>query len=496
MSSITSTNTSITTTQSKVVSKQKIQILLIAALKSICPTIHVPEYVRMISTGRSAVIENQGVQNGGDFVSRCSVAIYRRFRHCAKTSPDITINPTTKQVEVKTRSHLLGIERVHSYKSPSDVAIKLIEAMPTEMTSQILADVRVHDQCIVFTTHRHMLVQRKRNMLPCTVCGLFYKGERGIRDHMLVKHQRTYEQSREAANETRTAVVPYWRTGSEADAHWIKSLEEEAKCLSSNMNMIKNRKLSLGLEAAKNGNLQLLQELVESKRFDPNDILTGQDRHGSTSLMWSCGNGHLAVCQYLVDVCGMNPLDSQKKHKSKRTPLHWASRNGHLDVCQWLVNECHVNPDVRTSDGTSPFHYAVMFGHMNVCHWFKSIDEKIIHGINSYGCNAVQWGALSGSIDICTALLNDFHLDFTLLNHNGHSVFHKAAVKGHYNLCKWLLETGKDASFGVKLETLLQPDKGGCTPSELARLEGFLDLSKMLNEYSDDCVASCNVTLK
>ena len=126
-----------------------------------------------------------------------------------------------------------------------------------------------------------------------------------------------------------------------------------------------------------------------------------------------------------------------------------------------------------------------MFGHANVCRWLHGMDSKCVHSMNEYGCNAVQWGALSGSIATCRMLLEEFCLDFTLLNHNGHSVFHKAAVKGHEELCQWLLVVGRKGLLGVEIATLLLPDKGGCTPSEMARLEGHLNVSKMLLDDVD-----------
>jgi ankyrin repeat protein len=494
----TPTPTTLTST-SKESAKHHIQLLLNAAVAAVTPTPLRSEYHRIATSGRSSVVPHQGIQNGGDFMSRCSVALYRRFCHTARShqSPDVRIDPTTHHLEITTRSDVLGLTTRSRYASPADIARHLVDTMPTDKVSAFLADIRIREHCLVFTTHRHMLVQRKRNLLPCTTCGLFYKGERGIRDHMLVKHRFTYEQSKSAATESRRALVPYWRTGTETDAHWIASLEEEAQLLSAASNQLKHRALPPGVEAARDGNVVLLTQLYQDKQFNPNK---DQDRHGSTALMWACGNGHLKTCQYLVQTCGMDPSSSQSKHRSKRTPLHWSARNGHLHVCQWLVNDCHVHPDARTADGTSAFHYAVMFGQLPVCRWLHTLNTNIAHGINSYGCNAVQWGALSGSIAMCEALLQEFHLDFTLLNHNGHSVFHKAAVKGHFNVCCWLLKVGRSGMFdpssdgegegegggggggggGFVLASLFQKDKGGCAPSEMARLEGHVELAEML----------------
>ena len=65
-------------------------------------------------------------------------------------------------------------------------------------------------------------------------------------------------------------------------------------------------------------------------------------------------------------------------------------------------------------------------------------------------------------------------LDVRLLNHNGHSALHKAAVKGQQGACQWLLDDG-----GLGLEHMA-PDSDGNTPAEMARLEGFADLAAWL----------------
>ena len=82
--------------------------------------------------------------------------------------------------------------------------------------------------------------------------------------------------------------------------------------------------------------------------------------------------------------------------------------------------------------------------------------------------------ALSGNVGMCE-FLHSRGLDVKLLNHNGHSAVHKAAVKGQVDVCKWLLTTG-----GLtKLQ--LQPDQDCNTPSRMARCEGFVDLADWLS---------------
>ena len=73
-----------------------------------------------------------------------------------------------------------------------------------------------------------------------------------------------------------------------------------------------------------------------------------------------------------------------------------------------------MDPGARTVDGTSAFHFAVHWGHVDVLR--HAVRPAAAHAVNAFGCNAVQWAALSGSVDMCMLLLHDFEVDFTLLN--------------------------------------------------------------------------------
>ena len=98
--------------------------------------------------------------------------------------------------------------------------------------------------------------------------------------------------------------------------------------------------LSPAFEAARAGDEASLREM-HSQGWDALE----EDRHGSTALLWAAGGGHLAVCKFLVEECGV-PVDSAgtgasssstaSKHalKRRRSALHWAARHGHLEVCK------------------------------------------------------------------------------------------------------------------------------------------------------------------
>ncbi|CAE7358993.1 ANKRD52 [Symbiodinium natans] len=227
--------------------------------------------------------------------------------------------------------------------------------------------------------------------------------------------------------------------------------------------------LDPGLRAASAGNSEALAALLRAGW----DLQT-RDPHGSNALLWAAGGGHLETCQLLVKQ-GLDPMSRQKDH---RTALHWAARNGRLSVCRWLVEVCGLRPDDPTLDGTVPLHWAVWQGHEDVCSWLVHEARANLHAKNKYGCNASQWAALAGSVKMCRWLQHE-GLDLKVLNLNGHSALHKAAVKGRWDCCTWLLRQDMDDGGGLGLEQL-GPDRDGNRPSTMARCGGFEDLSRWL----------------
>lgn len=88
--------------------------------------------------------------------------------------------------------------------------------------------------------------------------------------------------------------------------------------------------------AARDGDLAALRRLAAGG-WDPLE----EDRHGSNALLWAAGGGHLPVCRFLVEECGVSvdvvataSAAGRRQLRRRRNALHWAARHGHLAVCQ------------------------------------------------------------------------------------------------------------------------------------------------------------------
>jgi ankyrin repeat protein len=81
--------------------------------------------------------------------------------------------------------------------------------------------------------------------------------------------------------------------------------------------------------ASENGNFETLKFLLSQKKININS----ENKDQSTSLHLSCLNGHLNICNLLIENgAKLDCLDSMK-----RTPLHFASSQGHVEVVRLLI---------------------------------------------------------------------------------------------------------------------------------------------------------------
>ena len=107
-----------------------------------------------------------------------------------------------------------------------------------------------------------------------------------------------------------------------------------------------------------------------------------------------------------------------------------------------------------------------------------------INKLNSYGCNASQWLALRGDVESMKYFLS-LGLDFKILNRNGHSALHKAAIKGNMAACIWLLTPEQEGGAGLGLEHM-QPDDDNFTPMLFATANGHSELGRILNKFYEE----------
>uniref|UniRef100_A0A7S2H3I5 C2H2-type domain-containing protein n=1 Tax=Octactis speculum TaxID=3111310 RepID=A0A7S2H3I5_9STRA len=326
---------------------------------------------------------------------------------------------------------------------------------------------------VVFLSVRRVEEAASRGEILCIDCARFFRGARGLRWHRMTMHEESYEDAREAGERQ---LVVYQEPPHGGGPHTMPDYAESGgggeggETVGSDVTpveLVEKR----GQSAAKEGNLELLKQLID-EGLEP---ARAADRFGCTCLLWAAGGGHIHICAYLIDHCGV-PW-SQRQHKDGRTALHWAARNGHVAACAFFKSR-GADLDDGTFNGTTAFHWAASKSQREVCAWLIH-EGADVSRLNKYGCNAIQWVAQSGDLGMCRWLMEK-GVDVGLVNRNNHSCLHKAAIKNRMEVCRWLLEEVK-----LTPHIHMAADSDGQRPSTMAQAQGFYDLARYLRSFED-----------
>eukprot|EP01050_Picozoa_sp_SAG11_P024275 SAG11_NODE_5120_length_1658_cov_1.313663_1_plen_461_part_10 len=456
--------------------QQQVQAAIEAAGTSLLGAGVWEQYGGGVHVPREAVLPAGGKRRGGaDLYSQVPLGTFKRLQaggRRASNAPNPTVATGVEGGVCVSVASEFDFVHKREFGAPAELAAALLEAM--QPPQGLLADARADPSgSLCFITQIGLERQRGLGRLLCTGCGCFFAGEKGLRHHQQVKHGASYEMSKdiaEIASNQQLQALPGANgggAGEDDDSLFLLSMALQQARIGAEAEAAARRAaraaLHPALEMARDGDLARLQRLWHAQqtggaggaaRWDP---VSTADRHGCTALHWAAGGGHLELCQWLVAEAGVPAAIRQPK--DGRNALHWACRNGRLVVARWLVEVCGVDPSLPTKDGTAPFHWAVWQEHEAVAAWLIDEAGADWRATNGFGCNAVQWAALSGSVRMCQ-WLSARGLDMGLLNRNGHSALHKAAVKGQRAACAWLLGPG---GLGW---AHLQADGDGNTPAE------------------------------
>lgn len=336
--------------------------------------------------------------------------------------------------------------------------------------------------CIV--TPDRVETLRQAGRLSCPHCVHWCKGEKGLWWHCQQQHAVEHSVATTVAISQRNtlAMVPYCEYVSPI----LRVGPANTVVASSQSSLIPTIfDNDTPLQAIQRGDLQSLKRHVDEHGYNPG---TAMDNKGASPLLWAAGGGYLSIVQYLIDECHCDPnVRQQGKRAFKgRTPLHWAARKGHLEVVKYLVGACRVNVDAVTGDGTAAFCWASWQAHKSVMVFLKDSGCSV-YSTNAYGCNAALWCA-QGEGDECTMeWLQSVGCPMAVVNSNGHGVFHKAAQRGRRDICEWFCQELQDDC--VANLRLIGPDSDGCTPSDLAGMEGHEELAVWVAEQETHLVA-------
>ena len=121
--------------------------------------------------------------------------------------------------------------------------------------------------------------------------------------------------------------------------------------------------------AAKEGNLEMVQSIIEEQNFDVN---TKYEKDGSTALHWAAYGGQYDVVKYLVE----HGADVNAKDNNDMTPLMDAAQEGHLEVVKYLV-EHGADVNAKHGEDWTALTSAARKGHLDVVKYLAEHGAEV-----------------------------------------------------------------------------------------------------------------------
>ncbi|XP_053497534.1 ankyrin repeat and sterile alpha motif domain-containing protein 1B isoform X2 [Ictalurus furcatus] len=243
------------------------------------------------------------------------------------------------------------------------------------------------------------------------------------------------------------------------------------------------------LEAARTGNVLLVEKLLSGKRgllgsSAGSIALPGllsiwrglnvncADSSGYTPLHHAALNGHREVVLKLLQFEASTNVPDNKGC----FPLHLAAWRGDVDIVRILMHHgpshCRVNE--QNHEKETALHCAAQYGHSEVvCVLLQELTDPSMR--NRRGETPLDLAALYGRLQVVRMLLNA-HPNLMSLNTRQHTPLHLAARNGHHTTVQVLLEAGMD----VNTET----EKGSALHE--AALYGKMDIVRLLLDSGID----------
>eukprot|EP00747_Dinoflagellata_sp_TGD_P032918 gnl/TRDRNA2_/TRDRNA2_136289_c1_seq4.p1 gnl/TRDRNA2_/TRDRNA2_136289_c1~~gnl/TRDRNA2_/TRDRNA2_136289_c1_seq4.p1 ORF type:complete len:454 (+),score=42.86 gnl/TRDRNA2_/TRDRNA2_136289_c1_seq4:28-1362(+) len=229
-----------------------------------------------------------------------------------------------------------------------------------------------------------------------------------------------------------------------------------------------------------------LRQLLDSHPM----LWTARDAEGCSFLHWGALAGDAIFLSHCISTYRL-PVDSIAS--DGQTPLMWAVHNGRLRAARLLLDS-HANPRMQSKLGATPLMVAVQRGQHEMLLLLCHRDLGTMKQNDAHGCAAMHWAAYKGD-ERAAKLLHYFGADILALDDSKWLPLHHAAVAGHLEVMRFLLErrsdpAARDAKGCTALELVREHSKVDATLLELLRVPGpsvdITSTSNLLADLEDD----------
>ncbi|AVP87263.1 hypothetical protein phytr_3090 [Candidatus Phycorickettsia trachydisci] len=217
------------------------------------------------------------------------------------------------------------------------------------------------------------------------------------------------------------------------------------------VNSTDSNKLSLLHHAAKIGNLETIQLLIDKGA-------SINDRKGDYRVInFAIESGNLEAIKFLIN-SGAN-FDASNTHAycsmASYTPLHHASKVGNIEAIKLFLD---LGADIHKqylpqNEAKTPLHFATKAGHLEAIRLLVSRGANI----NQPTCEGTPLGmaARSGNIEAMELLIHLGANIYTTFNCNT-TALHHAAQKGNLEAMQLLIDKGADVNYNPTSSPLHQ----------------------------------------
>ncbi|XP_066589677.1 uncharacterized protein [Prorops nasuta] len=257
------------------------------------------------------------------------------------------------------------------------------------------------------------------------------------------------------------------------------------------------------LAVPKKVGMKVLQTLLE---FGAD--VNAKDEDGRQPILWAASAGSVEAVLALARAGGSAAAGASDK--DGLTALHCAASRGHARCIEALVNLCGSQPDHVDDNGCSALHYAATLGHADatalilklgadpnrqdrkgrtpaLCAAAKGQLETLkilaqhggsLHARTVRGTGVAHEAVASGRLELLKWLAKKRPGTLDVATQDGKTPLHVAALHGHLDACKVLLD------HGVRINALLRTNKGNLmTALDAALYRGHRDCAKLLQMH-------------
>ena len=213
---------------------------------------------------------------------------------------------------------------------------------------------------------------------------------------------------------------------------------------------------------ALHGNLNLCKILVDKHNFNVHVV----SKDGCATLHYSARYGSYEMFRYFADMGADIYL---KSHKGWNC-LHIAAMYGHLGLCKTLKNKHNFKIQMFDNYGWTALHYSARYESYDVSRYFAGMGADIyLKTVNGWNC--LHIAALCGHLNLCQILIDKHNFEVHMADNDRWTALHFSARYGSYELFRYFAGMGAD----IYLKTV-----NGWNCLHIAALHGHLNLCKIL----------------